>query len=70
MPYSYKNAKGVTYYLYSTLVTLRSGSERVIYFFAKEADRGEKKGKWEPSIPEGYEVIENERTGLPVLRKA
>jgi len=64
MAYSKTNSKGQTYYLHSKEVTLRGGRPMRIYFFGKE----EKEGAID-EIPEGYEVIENKRTGLPMLRK-
>jgi hypothetical protein len=58
------NKTGETYYLHSKEVTLRGGRKQVIYYFARE----EKENSSE--IPEGYEVMENSRTGLPMLRKS
>lgn len=63
--YSHKNSKGQTYFLHGKMVTLRGGRKQQIYFFARE----EKKDAL-ATIPEGYEVVENKRTGLPMLRKA
>ncbi len=62
--YSYTNSKGQTYYLHTRDVTLRNGRVQTIYFFAREI----KEGALE-AVPEGYEVIETKRTGMPVLRK-
>ncbi len=64
MAFSKTNSKGQTYYLHSKDVTLRGGRPQTIYFFAKE----EKEGAID-EIPAGYEVMENKRTGLPMLRK-
>jgi len=64
--YSVKSKKsGETYYLHSRAVTLRGGRKQTIFFFA----RSEKEGVLN-ELPEGYEVMENQRTGLPMLRKA
>ena len=66
MAYSVQSQKtGDTYYLHSRNVTLRGGRVQRIFFFA----RTEKEGVLD-SLPDGYEVMENSRTGLPMLRKA
>ena len=66
MTYSVQSKKtGETYYLHSKDVILRGGRKQTIYFFA----RAEKEGVME-ELPAGYEVMENSRTGLPMLRKA
>ena len=65
MPYSVKSKKsGKTYYLHSKEVKLAGGRKQVIFYFA-----GEKKSNVLDDLPAGYEVIENARTGLPMLRK-
>jgi len=64
MAYSTKNSKGQTYYLHSKDVTLRGGRSQTIYYFAKEVKDGSL-----DEIPEGYTVVENKRTGLPMLKK-
>ncbi len=55
---------GKTYYLHSREVTLRGGRKQTIYFFAQDVRDGAL-----DEVPAGYEVMENERTGLPMLRK-
>lgn len=62
MAFSFKNSKGVTYYLHSRTTELKSGKNRQLFFFSKEQDGGVDK------IPEGYEAAET-KTGLPVIRK-
>lgn len=53
------------YTLHTRLVHLSTGREQRIYFFAKN-----KPQSGEPCpLPDGYEVIENEKTGLPFLRR-
>jgi len=53
------------YTLYTRQVELSTGREQSIYFFAREPPRdGEPCG-----LPEGYEVKENDQTGLPYLRR-
>ncbi|PIT97667.1 hypothetical protein COT77_00345 [Candidatus Berkelbacteria bacterium CG10_big_fil_rev_8_21_14_0_10_41_12] len=65
MAYSVKSQKtGETYYLHSKEVTLRGGRKQVIYYFAREA----KDNACE--LPDGYSVMENSRTGLPMLKKS
>lgn len=65
MSYSEQSKKtGETYYLHSKEVTLRGGRKQVIYYFGREAKENA------CDLPEGYEVMENSRTGLPMLRKA
>ena len=66
MAYSVQSKKtGDTYILHTREVTLRGGRQQRIYFFARE----EKDGALD-ELPEGYEVIENSRTGLPMLKKS
>lgn len=64
MAYKHTNTKGVDYYLHSREVNLRSGRKQVIYFFAKKPSEGAI-----DDLPGGFEVVENPRTGLPILRK-
>ena len=65
MAYSVKSKKtGQDYFLHKRDVTLRGGRKQTIYFFARE----EKDGAID-DLPAGYEVMENSRTGLPMLRK-
>jgi len=66
MAYSHENSKGQTYYLHTKDVTLRGGRQQTIYYFAKEV---KETGSLD-ALPEGYKVIENKRTGLPMLKKA
>jgi hypothetical protein len=64
MAFSHVNSKGQTYYLHRREVTLKGGRQQTIYFFARE----EKDGVID-ELPSGYIVIENPRTGLPILKK-
>ena len=64
MAYSFKNSKGVTYYLHTRRTPAASGKERVLFFFAKEIKEGVM-----DAVPAGYNVVEM-KTGLPVLKKA
>ena len=66
MSYSVASKKTCeTYYLHSRDVTLRGGRRQTIYFFGRQVKDGAM-----DSLPAGYEVMENSRTGLPMLRKA
>lgn len=65
MAYSVKSKKsGKTYYLHTKKVKLAGGREQRIYYFA-----GEKGPNALDELPAGYEVMENKRTGLPMLKK-
>ncbi|MEX0940193.1 MAG: hypothetical protein WDZ41_02445 [Candidatus Babeliales bacterium] len=65
MAYSVKSKKsGKTYYLHTKEVELAGGRKQRIYYFA-----GAESKNTLDAIPEGYEVMENKRTGLPMLRK-
>ncbi len=69
MPYSVKSKKsGSTYYLFKKDVTLRGGRKQTIYYFTK--DEKNPKGQPVDDLPSGYEVMENSRTGLPMLKKS
>jgi len=63
MAYSHKNSKGQTYYLHSKDVTLRGGRQQTIYYFAREVKAGAL-----DALPAGKSVVENQRTGLPLLK--
>lgn len=63
--FSVKSKKsGKMYYLHTKEVTLGKGRKQRIYYFA-----GEEGKESLDKLPAGYEVTENERTGLPMLRK-
>lgn len=64
MAYSHTNSKGQTYYLHMKDVTLKGGRLQRIYFFARDVREGAV-----DAMPAGYIVVENARTGLPVLKK-
>lgn len=67
MAYSVKSQKtGENYILHSKEVTLRGGRQQRIYYFA----RAENKEYALDALPDGYEVMENSRTGLPMLKRA
>lgn len=65
MAYTYTNKRGQKYILHETQVTLRgSGKKQTIYFFSKD----QRKNALD-DIPTGFTVAENERSGLPTLRR-
>jgi len=65
MAYSAKSKKsGKTYYLHSKIVKLAGDRKQKIYYFA-----GDIRDNAIDELPAGYEIIENKRTGLPMLRK-
>lgn len=63
--YAYTNSKGQTYYLHTRQVTLKNGRVQTIYFFARDVRDGALE-----EVPAGYQVVETQRTGMPVLKKA
>ena len=65
MTYSHVNAKGQTYFLHGKDVTLKNGRRQRIYFFAKQP----RDKDTVEVMPDGFEVTENDKTGLPVLRR-
>ncbi len=65
MAYSTTNRRQETYFLHARDVELRNHHAQRIYFFAKSEQPGAI-----DAVPDGYEVVENPRTGLPVLRKS
>lgn len=65
MSFSVKSKKsGKTYFLHGRDQVLKGGHMVRLYFFAVEPKEGAL-----DALPEGYEVGENDRTGLPLLRK-
>ena len=65
MAFSYTNSKGQTYYLHNKDVTLKNGRNQTIYFFAREVREGSL-----DAVPAGMEVMETQRTGMPVLKRS
>jgi hypothetical protein len=65
MAYSVKSKKsGKLYHLHTKEVMLAGKRKQRIYYFAGTAGKGSL-----DELPKGYEVMENKRTGLPMLRK-
>jgi hypothetical protein len=65
MAYEFTNSKGVKYYLHYKDVNLKGGRVQRIYFFARDVRPGSL-----DDVPAGYRVMETERTGMPILKKA
>lgn len=55
---------GKTYHLHARKQKLKGGQEVTLFYFGGEAKDGAI-----DALPAGYEVIENAKTGLPMLRK-
>lgn len=65
MAYSVKSKKsGKMYYLHTKEVKLAGDRKQKIFYFAGEEGKNSL-----DALPAGYEVMENARTGLPMLRK-
>lgn len=66
--FQYKNSRGDTFQLYTLEVNLKSGRKQRIYFFSGKNNPG----AWMSLdvVPAGYQVIESQRTCLPILKKA
>jgi len=63
MAFSFKNKRGVTYFLHARSNKTKTGKTVTLYFFAKE-----KKAGVQEVLPAGYKVSET-ANGLPVLKK-
>lgn len=55
---------GKTYFLHRRVQELKGGQKVSLYYFA-----GEAKEDAIDKLPDGYEIAENPRTGLPLLKK-
>ena len=55
---------GKNYFLHSRKQELKGGQQVMLYFFAGQPGEGAI-----DALPEGYEVSENTKTGLPLLKK-
>ena len=56
---------GKTYYLHARLQKLKGGQEVTLYYFAGQPGEGVI-----DALPVGYQISENAKTGLPLLKKA
>jgi len=64
MAFEFKNSKGTAYFLHAKDVTLKGDRKQRIFFFARDVRPGALDG-----VPDGYKVIETEKTGMPILKK-
>ena len=55
---------GKTYFLHQRNQVLKGGQQVTLYYFGGEAKEGAI-----DALPDGYEVSENTKTGLPLLKK-
>jgi len=65
MAYKQKNSRDEEYTLYRMQIQWQKDNKQVRYFFAK----GTPKRGTPCDLPDGYEVVENEKTGLLFARK-
>lgn len=65
MAFAHTNSKGQQYFLHQKDVTLKGGRVQRIYFFARDVRPADATD----AMPAGYVVVENARTGLPILKK-
>lgn len=65
MAYTHTNSKGQQYFLHSKDVTLKGGRVQRIYYFGRNVDNSAAIDE----MPAGYVIVENARTGLPILKK-
>lgn len=63
MAYSFKNSKGITYFLHNKKNQTSTGKTTTLYFFSREIKEGSL-----DTIPDGYTVSEM-KSSLPVLKK-
>ncbi len=64
MAFEFTNSKGTKYYLHFKDVNLKGGRQQRIYFFARDVRPGSLE-----AVPDGYQVMETQRTGMPILKK-
>ena len=63
MSFTHNNSKGTTYHLNKKDVTLKStGRVQTIYYFSKDSR------STACDLPAGKQVVENSKTGLPMLK--
>lgn len=65
MAFTYTNSRGQVYALHRRETTLKTGQVRVLHFFSRTAGHDAI-----DAIPAGYAIVESQRTGLPLLKRA
>ena len=63
--FPYKNSIGQTCFRHSREVKLKNSRVQRMYYFARDEREG-----LLTEVPQGYQVVETKRTGMPVLKKA
>jgi hypothetical protein len=64
--FTHTSRDGQRYYLHRRTLALNSGRTRHLFYFARDLRPSEVV----PELPAGYDVIEFERTGMPLLKRA
>lgn len=64
MVYSYTNSKGRKYFLHGKLAERTNGDKETIYYFNEEIETGACH-----VLPSGKIVVENNITGIPILKE-
>lgn len=62
MPYTFRNSKGDLYFLHRTTAGRNNDGE--LLYFAKSQNQNTI-----DELPDGYRVVESDRTGMPVVKK-
>ena len=65
MAFTYKNSRGQTYYLH-----YKDTTRTTLYYFAKTVKPKTADGGPLDAVPAGRAVVESQKTGLPLLKKA
>lgn len=64
--FRYTSRDGRRYYLHRRMLAQSSGRPRHLLYFAPDLRPGEEVAR----LPAGYDIIENDRTGMPLLKRA
>jgi hypothetical protein len=64
--FTHTSRDGQRYYLHRRTLALNSGRTRHLLYFARDLRPSEVL----PELPAGYDVVEFERTGMPLLKRA
>ena len=64
MPFTFTSSRGIDWTLHTKEVVLRNKHTQRIYWFARVETPN-----LSTTLPDGYEVMETSRTGMPVLKK-
>lgn len=61
--HEHTNSKGKTFYLHARTQTLKGGRSVTLHYFGGQPKEGG------AALPDGHDVVENPKTGLPMLKK-